>query len=68
MCNWAMKAAEACQPILTLVHQAIRGDPLIDVDETPVQLLDQPGRIVKQKSYMWFFKGAAVSKPVIIYQ
>jgi transposase len=68
MCNWAMKAAKSCQPILTLLQQDIRGGPLINVDETPVQVLDEPGRTAKQKSYMWVFKGGTVSKPVIIYQ
>ncbi len=68
MCNWAMKAAEACQPILSLLHQDIRGGPLINIDETPVQVLNEPGRTAKQKSYMWVFKGGAVSKPVVIYQ
>jgi len=68
MCNWAMKIAEACQQILTLLEENVRCGPLINVDETPVQVLDEPGRTAKQKSYMWVFKGGTTSKPVIIYQ
>lgn len=63
-----MKAADACQPLLTLLHQDVRGGPLINIDETPVQVLDEPGRTAKQKSYMWVFKGGVPGKPVILYQ
>ncbi len=68
MCNWAMKAADACQPILALLQNDIRGGPLINADETSVQVLNEPGRPATKKSYMWVFKGGATDKPVIIYQ
>lgn len=68
MCNWAMKAAEACQPVLDLLHDDIRGGPLINADETTVQVLDEPGRSPTQKSYMWVFRGGAPEKAVVIYQ
>jgi len=68
MCNWAMKAAEACQLLLALLHRDVRGGPLINIDETPVQVLEEPGRTAKQKSYMWVFKGGVPGKPVILYQ
>ncbi len=68
MCNWAMKAAEACQPVLDLLHDDIRVGPLINADETTVQVLDEPGRSPTQKSYMWVFRGGAPEKPVVIYQ
>lgn len=68
MCNWAMKAAEACQPLLDLLQDDIRDGPLINVDETTVQVLNEPGRSPTQKSYMWVFKGGSAENPVIIYQ
>jgi len=42
ICGWAMKAAESCQGILDLLYNEIRGGPLINVDETTVQVLDEP--------------------------
>ncbi|MCB2218555.1 MAG: IS66 family transposase, partial [Desulfobulbaceae bacterium] len=51
MCNWAMKAAEACQPVLDLLHREIRSGPLINIDETTVQVLAEPGRAATTKSY-----------------
>jgi transposase len=40
MGNWAIKAATACGPVLALLHTEIRSGPLINIDETTVQVLD----------------------------
>lgn len=68
MCNWAMKAAGASRAVLDLLHAGIRSGPLINVDETPVQVLQEPGRSPTQKSYMWVFRGGTPENPVIMYQ
>ncbi len=68
MSNWAMKASEACQDMFKLLLKDIRGGPLINIDETPVQVLNEPGRSAKQKSYMWLFRGGIPEKPVIIFK
>lgn len=68
MCNWAMTVAEKCQPILDLLHDEIRGGPLIGADETTLQVLAEPGRKATDKSYMWVFRGGAPENPVLIYQ
>jgi len=67
MCNWAMKAAEASQPVLDLLHREIRSGPLINMDETTVQVLDEPGRAPTTKSYMWVCRGGPPGKPGISY-
>jgi len=41
---------------------------LVNVDETPVQVLNEPGRSASQKSYMWVFRGGLPGKPIIVYQ
>lgn len=65
MCNWAMKAAEACQPLLELHRKEIRSGPLINADETTVQVLKEPGRSASQKSYMWVFRGGDIERPAL---
>lgn len=67
MCNWAMKAAEACQPVLELLHREIRSGPLINIDETTVQVLAEPGRAPTTKSYMWICRGGLPHKPGVLY-
>lgn len=68
MCGWAMKVAEQCEPLLTLLHQEIRSGPLINMDETPVQVMNEPGRSNTSTSYMWVFRGGVPDKPVLMYQ
>ena len=67
MCNWAMKAAEACKPLLNLLHKEIRSGPLINIDETTVQVLDEPGRSPTTKSYMWICRGGPLEQPGLMY-
>jgi len=67
MCNWAMKAATACQPVLSLLHQEIRSGPLINIDETTVQVLHEPGRAASTKSYMWVCRGGAPGNPGLMF-
>jgi transposase len=68
MCNWAMMAADQCLPLLDLLHAEIRGGPLVNADETPVQVLNEPDRSSTAKSYMWVFRGGASKNPVVIFQ
>jgi transposase len=64
MCGWAMKTADACDIILAMMKKAVLQSDVINIDETPVQVLKEPGRI---KSYMWVFKGTSRGRPVLLY-
>ena len=68
MCRWAMKVAQRCNPLLELLHQEIRSGPLINIDETTVQVMKEPNRSNKTKSYMWIFRGGDPDGPALIYQ
>ena len=46
-----------------LKAQLCRG-AVVHIDETPVQVLDEPGRENTQKSYMWVFCGGPPDAPV----
>ena len=65
MCNWAMKTAQACEIVITMMQDAVLESPIINIDETTVQVLKEPK---KSKSYMWVFKGGPPGKPVILFQ
>jgi transposase len=68
MCSWAMKAAEACIPLVNLLQDEILSGCLINIDETTVQVLAEPGRDPSTKSYMWIFRRGDPEKPALIYQ
>lgn len=68
MCSWAMKAARQCAPLLELLKQDLLSGPLVNADETTVQVLSEPGRSPTSKSYMWVYRGGAPSSPVLFYE
>jgi transposase len=68
LCNWALSAAEKCEPLIGILRGEIKHSPLIQMDETPVQVLKEPDRKAESKSYMWVSKGTADGKPIILYE
>ncbi len=68
MCNWAMQAASSCQALLNLLQDEVLSGSYINIDETTVQVLKEPGRDPTSKSYMWLFRRGDPTKPVLIYQ
>jgi len=67
MSGWALRTAEACEPLLKLLHREIRSGPIINLDETTVQVLKEPGRKNTSKSYMWVARGGPPGQPVVLF-
>ncbi len=68
MSNWAIQAAQKCMILIELLIGEIRSGPVINIDETTVQVMKEEGRSDKTKSYMWIFRGGEPEKPALIYQ
>jgi len=68
MAGWMVKAAESCEPLMGLLRKELISGPLVNADETPVQVLDEPGRPNTAKSYMWVFRGGTPGKEVVFYR
>jgi transposase len=67
MAGWMLKAAERCEPLLSLLRKELISGPLINADETPVQVLQEPGRANTATSYMWVFRGGTPGKEAVLY-
>ena len=68
MANWVVKAARICSPLYELLQNEIRSGPLINMDESPLQVLNEPGRSNTSKSYMWVFCGGDPDHPAVLYR
>ena len=68
MCSWAMQAAAACMPLLNLLRDEVLAGSYVNIDETTLQVLQEPGRDPTAKSYMWIFRRGDPKKKVLIYQ
>lgn len=60
--------AQGSKPVIDLLYKGLHSGPLINVDETPVQVLNEPGRANTTKSYMWVFRGGPSDKPIILFK
>ena len=68
MSGWIIQLQEKLSPILRLMKQILYEGTVLHVDETHLQVLNEPGRENTQQSYMWVYKGGPAGKPVILYQ
>jgi len=68
MCNWAMQVAKACQPLLNLFTDEILAGSYVNIDETTLQVLNEPGRDPTSTSYMWIFRRGDPERTVLIFQ
>ena len=68
MCGWAVKVAVQCEVLLKMIGEEIRSGPLINIDETPFQVMNEQGRANTTKSYMWVFRGGPPGKIAVVYQ
>ena len=68
MANGVVQAARRCSTLIELIEREIREGPLIQMDETPLQVLKEPGRANTSKSYMWVFCGGPYDHPCALCQ
>ena len=67
MSFWQRKVYEALEPLFDLLQEAIKCGAVIQMDETTVQVMNEPERRDTQKSYMWLARGGPPDKPVVLY-
>ena len=68
MCYWFLYVAQSLKPLLKQLKQWVLSGPLINADETPFQVLKEPGRPPDSKSYKWVFMGGPPDRPGIYFQ
>ena len=67
MSNWQQAAYEKIEPLIETLKNHIRCGPVINMDETPVQVMGEPERSDTTKSYMWLARGGPPEKPALLY-
>jgi len=67
MSGWTLRAARACEPLIQLLHEEIQSGPVINMDETRVQVLREPGRKNTSQSQMWVARGGPPGHPVVLF-
>ena len=67
MANWVIRNSEAYfRPMYEFFHRKLLKRGFAMADETPLQVLNEPGRRAQTKSYMWLFRSGEDGEPPII--
>lgn len=65
LANWMVKCGELIQPLINLLTEHIQQQPLIHLDETTLQVLDEPGKPAQSKSYLWLMATFGMQSAVV---
>ena len=68
MSNWQRQAFEAVKILLELMKEHLKTGSVMQMDETRVQVHNEPDRPDIRNSYMWLARGGPPGKPVILYE
>ena len=68
MSNWQQQIYEKIKPIFCLLMEVLKSGPILQMDETTVQVIGEEGREDTLKSRMWLARGGPPGMPVIIYK
>lgn len=60
-----LKVAEKIEPLTSYIKQQLMSSPVLLMDETRVQVLNEPGKTPQSNSYMWVQRGGPPGKPVV---
>ena len=67
LANWMIQTGALVQPIINLLRDRLLDYDILQMDETTVQVLKEPGKTAQSKSYLWLQKGGPPEKPVVLY-
>ncbi|MBC7075955.1 MAG: IS66 family transposase [Syntrophomonadaceae bacterium] len=68
MANWLLAAADPWLKIIyDRMHEHLLKRDILHVDETTLQVLKEPGRSAKSKSYMWLYRTGRDGPPIVLY-
>ena len=68
MSNWQQQAYKKLEPLFDLLKECVKSGPVMQMDETPVQVMGESEREDTQNSYMWLARGGPPGKPVVMYE
>ena len=67
LANWMIQAGRLIQPVINLLRDRLLTHDILQMDETPVQVLQEPGRRAQSESYLWLQRGGPPEQPVVLY-
>jgi transposase len=63
-----VKAGELVQPLVNLLREDLLATGFVQSDETPFQVLKEPGKRATSRSYLWALRGGTRDQPLFLYE
>jgi transposase len=67
LANWMIRCGQLVQPLINLLRDCMLAYDIIQMDETTVQVLKEPGKSAESKSYLWLQRGGPPDEPVTLF-
>jgi transposase len=67
LASWMVKTGELVQPLLNLLREDLLAGNFLQCDETPFQVLKEPGKLATSLSYLWAQRGGGRDAPILLY-
>ncbi|MDA8119478.1 MAG: IS66 family transposase [Gammaproteobacteria bacterium] len=68
LARWMVQVGtELIQPLINLLRDRLLAYDILQMDETPVQVLKEPGKAAESKSYLWVQRGGPPGQPIILF-
>jgi transposase len=67
LCQWPILLEEQLAPLKRLMMEGLQASPLWHLDETTLQVLNEPGRKAQQKSYLWAIRAGPPERPIVLF-
>ena len=67
MCSWPIDIYNRYSIFFDILWETLSEYPLLGIDETTLQVMNEEGKKNTTKSYMWIFRGTGQDRPVILF-
>jgi len=68
LAHWMVRMGDLIEPLSMRIEQEIRRGDFVQCDETPFQVLKEPGKRAQSQSYLWALLGGDSEHPLIFYE
>jgi hypothetical protein len=68
LASWMVKMGELVEPLMERIRSELQAEGFVQCDETPFQVLKEPGKRAQSQSYLWVLRGGNVKHPLIYYE
>ncbi len=67
LAHWMIQAGQLVQPLINLMREELLAYDILQMDETTIQVLKEPGRAATAQSYLWVQRGGPPATPLVLY-